>query len=130
MLKRIPFRAAVNIMLFLLSAMLVYHFLIITQVIPYEATWGGRLKSVEQMYRFESVSILLNLIIVFIVAVKGGYIKRITPGKLTNILLWLIVVLFAFNTIGNIASVSKIEAIIFTPVTLLYTILCARIAVE
>ncbi|MEZ5017585.1 MAG: hypothetical protein R2800_11075 [Flavipsychrobacter sp.] len=130
MLKRIPFRFAVNTMLFLLSAILVYHFLIVAQLIPYEATWGGRLKTEQEMYRFESVSIILNLAIAFIIAVKGGYIKRIVPGKLITFLLWLIAALFALNTIGNITSINNLEAIIFTPVTLLFAVLCVRIAVE
>lgn len=130
MFKKIPFRFAVNIMLFLLSVIIVYHLLIITQVVPYEATWGGRLKTEQEMYRFESVSILLNLVIAFVVIIKGGYIKRFVPGKFITVLLWLIAVLFAFNTIGNIASVNKLEAIIFTPITLLFTVLCARMAVE
>lgn len=117
-------------MLVLLSALLVYHLLIITQVIPYDITWGGRLKSEQEMYRFEAVSIVLNIIIILIIAIKGGYIKKLAPNKLIKILLWLLVVLYALNTLGNIFSTNIIEAIVFTPMTLLFAVLCARLALE
>ncbi len=130
MIKKISFRFAVNTMLLLLSALLIYHLLIITQIIPYAATWGGRLKTDQEMYRFETISIVVNILIMLIIAIKGGHIKSIGPNKAINILLWIIVVLYALNTLGNIASVNQLEAIIFTPLTLMFTVLCARIAVE
>ncbi len=130
MIRKIPFRLAVNTMLFFLSVLLVYHLLIITQAIPYEATWGGRLKSDEEMYRFEAVSITVNLLIMFVIAIKGGYTGRIKPNKLIKVILWLMVVLYALNTVGNILSTNLIETIVFTPMTLIFTVLCWRMAIE
>lgn len=130
MIKRIPFRFAVNFMLVMLSVVLVYHLAIITGIIPYEATWGGRLKTQQEMYRFEAVSIIINLVIMLIIAIKGGYIKRLRPNKMITILLWILVVIYALNTAGNIFSESLLEAIIFTPLTLISAILCVRLAIE
>ena len=114
----------------LLIAIIAYHVLIISGVIPYEATWGGRLKTDEEMYRFEAISISMNLLILLVVAIKGGHVKAIKPGKVINILLWVFAVLFALNTVGNIFSENIIEAIVFTPVTLLFSLFCYRMAVE
>lgn len=130
MIKKIPFHLAVNIMLILLSAMLVYHLLIIAQVVPFDAIWGGRLTNEEEMYRFEMVSIILNIVILMVIAIKGGYIRRIKPNRTIRVLLWLLVVLYIFNTIGNILSTNILEAAIFTPITLISALLCWRMAIE
>lgn len=130
MVRKIPFRLAVNTMLVLLSLVMVYHLLIISSAIPYEATWGGRLKSDAQMYRFETVSIIINLMMIWVIALKGGYKKKVRAGKWLNMILWIMVVLFALNTVGNIFSANRMEAIIFTPMTLLSAILCLRMALE
>lgn len=130
MVRKIPFRFAVNIMLVLLSLVIVYHLLIITGAIPYEAIWGGRQETTEQMYRFESVSILVNLAMIAVVAIKGRLVKQIKAGKVITVLLWLMFASFLLNTIGNITSMNQLEAIIFTPLTLVSAILCWRMAIE
>lgn len=130
MIRKVGFRFAVLAMMSLLIVVIVYHVLIITGVIPYEATWGGKLKTKEEMYRFEAISISMNLLIFLVVAIKGGYVKAIRPGKLITLLLWVFAVLFALNTLGNILSENSLETIIFTPITLLFSLFCYRMAVE
>ncbi|MCB0699180.1 MAG: hypothetical protein H6551_09835 [Chitinophagales bacterium] len=107
-----------------------YHLLIIAQVVPFDAIWGGRLTNEEEMYRFEMVSIILNIVILMVIAIKGGYIRRIKPNRTIRVLLWLLVVLYIFNTIGNILSTNILEAAIFTPITLISALLCWRMAIE
>ncbi len=41
-----------------------FHFLILLKIIPYDITWGGRLKSDEEMFVFETISIIVNLFFV------------------------------------------------------------------
>ncbi len=130
MIRKISFRFAVQAMMALLSAVILYHVLIITGVIPYEATWGGKLKTDGEMYRFEVISISMNLLILLVVAIKGSHIKAIKPGKVITVLLWVFAVVFALNTIGNLFSENSLETIIFTPVTLLFSLFCFRMAVE
>lgn len=109
---------------------LIYHLLIITGAIPYEATWGGRLESEEQMIQFESVSITLNLFFLALVAVKGGYVRVNAPPIIVNILLWLFVAVFTLNTFGNLMATNIWEKVIFTPITALLAIFFWRMAVE
>lgn len=117
-------------MITLLVLVLVYHLLILTEIIPYEAAWGGRLVTRSDMITFETVSILVNLLILVVILIKGSYIKSIIPGRIINIFLWIFTVLFALNTIGNLFSLSLIETIVFTPLTLLSCILCYRMAID
>lgn len=130
MIRKIPFRTAVNLLLFILSALMVYHLLIVSGVIPFDIVWGGRLKTADEMYRMESLAIIFNVVMLLVVAIKGGYIKSIKPGKVITVLLWIMFASYVLNTLGNAMSVNKLEAAIFTPLTLIAAILCMRLAVE
>lgn len=129
-MQKIPFVLAVKTMLVLLAAVLIFHALILIQVIPFDIVWGGRLQSVEQMQGFELISISINLLVMLVVAIKAGYVRSRLPIKAINFLLWSFVVLFTLNTIGNLIAESNLESIIFTPLTFISAILCLRIALE
>lgn len=100
---------AIKIILGLFGAVLIFHFCILLKFIPYEITWGGRLNSDEEMYAFETVSILVNLLLVLLLLIKGGYLKAFIPLKLVNIFLWGFFVLFILNTIGNLFAKTTFE---------------------
>ena len=130
MIYRISFRLAVYSMLTILVSVLLYHFLILFEVIPFQLTWGGKLETKSQMYRFELVSIGINSFILFLVLVKAEWIRVKFHARLLNILLWILVVLFALNTIGNVMAENNIERFIFTPITMISCVLCARLAIQ
>ena len=50
MKKSIRFLIAICLGLF------IFHLLILSQIIPFEIVWGGKLKTTEEMYVFESIS--------------------------------------------------------------------------
>jgi hypothetical protein len=100
----------------------VFHLLILVRLIPYEITWGGNLKTVEEMYVFETLSILINLFFVFILLQKGEYIRYVMGRKTVNIILWIFFVLFTLNTIGNLFAETNFEKY-FTLLTLLSSVL-------
>lgn len=116
---RITVHNAINLLLGLLSIVVVFHILIILKVIPYNITWGGRLNTDEQMYWFEAVSILINLFLGFILLVKGRYIKFSLKEKTLNIVLWIFLIQYILNTIGNIIAQTSIEKI-FALLTLIF----------
>lgn len=130
MLKKIPFRYAVIMMMALLSALLLYHLLIISGVISFQVVWGGRVQTKADMYRMEGISIIINLAMLMVVAIKGRLIKKVRPGKVITVLLWIMFASYVLNTIGNILSTNSIEAAVFTPLTILAALMCLRLAVE
>lgn len=130
MLKKIPFKLSVNLMLGLLSATILFHLAVITRYIPYTVVWGGRLENDEAMQLLESFSLFINIFLSILIMIKGGYLNIGVPMKLINIVLWIFVVLFSLNTVGNIFAATILEKLIFTPLTLITAILCARMAVE
>ena len=115
-------KTAIKIMLWILTLVLLFHFSIILKIIPYEISWGGRLKNDSEMYVFETFSILLNIFLCFILLIKGRYIRESIPIKIVNITLWIFVVLFGLNTVGNILAKTNFEKF-FTLLTLASSIL-------
>lgn len=113
---------AIKIMLYLLVAVTLFHLCIVLKIIPYEITWGGRLKNHSEMYVFESISIIVNLFLFSILLVKGKYLREFVPMKIVNLTLWVFLVLFGLNTVGNILAKTNFERF-FTLLTLASTIL-------
>jgi hypothetical protein len=106
----------------ILSLFLVLHICVLLKFIPYNIVWGGRLKSDTEMYRFEVVSILMNLFFLFIILVQSRFLVIDFPKVVMTVILWVMTILFLFNTFGNIKSKNKIEQKLFTPITIILTI--------
>ena len=123
-------RVAARAIWIILSLMILFHLLVLFSVIPYDMVWGGRLESRQQMLRFESVSILLNLGMLVITGIKAGMIKWRVRAVFITILLWIMFVLFALNTLGNLMSVSLLEKAIFTPFTAILALSCLILALD
>jgi hypothetical protein len=82
------------------------------------------------MYVFETISIGVNLFLLWILVVKRKYIKANRSSKMLNVALWLFVIIFSLNTIGNLFSETNFETIVFTPITFISAIFCLRIVLE
>lgn len=96
-------------MLVLLTAITIFHGLILVKVVPYKIAWGGRLKSDSQMYVFEILSILINLFLSWILLIKANVLSDILPPQTVDIILWVFLLLFVANTIGNLFAKTVIE---------------------
>ncbi|NOR52046.1 MAG: hypothetical protein GQ470_05445 [Gammaproteobacteria bacterium] len=129
-IKLIDVKLAINTMLAFLSFVILFHILVLFEIISSEIVWGGKLESTSQMRIFETISIVINLIIITVVGIKGKYIRAFLPENAVKVILWLLVVLFTLNTVGNMFSETTLETIMFTPLTLMSAILCYRIVIE
>jgi membrane protease YdiL (CAAX protease family) len=112
----------IRLMLFLLSIVTVFHLCIILKFIPYDITWGGRLKNDNEMYVFETISIFVNLFLISTLLIKGNYLKIRLNEKGINIVLWIFFFIFILNTIGNAVAVTNFEKL-FSVLTLILAIL-------
>ena len=130
LIKKIKIQFAATLMLVMLSCAFVFHLLVVSGAIPYGIVWGGRLESASQMYLFEAVSLAVNLAAIAAVGVKAGYIKPLIPKRAATFLLWSLAILFALNTVGNIFAKTTLEAVLFTPLTLMSSVLCYRMAID
>lgn len=109
---------SIKILLALLCTVILFHLCIITKIIPYNIAWGGRLKNDTEMYVFEFLSIIINLFLGFILLMKSGFIKYYFKQSIINFILWLFLVLFVLNTIGNLLAKTNFEKL-FSVLTLI-----------
>ncbi|MCE2894558.1 MAG: hypothetical protein LW721_08960 [Flammeovirgaceae bacterium] len=99
------------------SIITVFHSCILLKIIPYDITWGGRLQNDQEMYVFETTSIAINLFLIWILLMKGDFVTYKFPVKVIHIILWIFVVVFALNTVGNLFAKTLLEKA-FTLLTL------------
>lgn len=116
----------INILLALLTAIILFHILILVKGIPYTIAWGGRLKSDVEMYWFETISILINLFLGFLVLGKGGYTKFGFGIKATDILLKIFLAIFVLNTVANLFAKTNFEKL-FSILTFVFAVLIYKI---
>ncbi len=121
-------KIALVIMFFLLGILLIFHFLILTEQIPYDKVWAGRLNSVKEMRNFETFSILVNAFMLAVLSIKYRQLSKGVKNKVIDILIWIFAGFFALNTLGNLFSKSMMELIFGTLLTLTLSILCFIIA--
>ena len=93
---------AIKAFLGLLLAVILFHICIILKIIPYDITWGGRLTNDAEMYVFETISILINVFLSWVLLMKGNLVKFKLSNKVVNGILWIFFAIFILNTIGNI----------------------------
>lgn len=107
--KKMKSDNAIKIFLLLLLTVCLFHVFIILKIIPYNIAWGGRLTNDTEMYIFETVSILVNLFLCWILLMKGEFVKFRFSPKIVRIILWLFCILFILNTAGNIFAKTNFE---------------------
>ncbi len=98
-----------KILLGIISLVILFHICILLKIIPYNIAWGGRLTNDNEMYVFETISILINLFLLWILLMKGNLVKFKFSIKTVTIILWIFFGLFVLNTIGNILAKTNFE---------------------
>ncbi len=119
-------KSAILLLLVLNTAVLLFHLTIVFKIVPYDIAWGGRLKTDSEMYVFEAVSILINLLFSVTLLVKGSFIKPIFSPKVVRVLLWIFFIIYSLNTIGNLFAATSFEKY-FALLTFLFALLVAVI---
>ena len=120
--SKINFAASIALLI-LLFILVVFHLLIFVRFIPFDFIWGGKLKDTSQMYLFESVSMVISLIMIAVIGANAGIIKIKVQPVIIKVALWAMALLFLLNAIGNFNSESQFEKNVFAPITLLLSLL-------
>src|SRR5690348_9315525 len=128
--KIISESTAVNSLLVVLSAIVIFHLLVIVHIIPYQIVWGGRIENRQQIIPLELISIIINLVMMGVVLIKKGVINFSIGRRWLRLLFWLMFVFFLVNTLGNLVSLNQIEKFIFTPITLFLTFCSLRLGLS
>jgi hypothetical protein len=122
-MERITKQLALKLLIGLFTTIIIFHLLVVFQIIPYAIVWAGKLKTVDEMYTFEAASISINIFLVAVLVLKGNYVRHGISEKVLSVILWIFMVLFALNTVGNLFAESLFEKVVFTPLTLISSLL-------
>ena len=114
--------------LVLFAAFIVFHLMVIFGALPSSIVWGGRLETHSEVVRFELISALIMLICAGFVLLRLKFVSVGKMATLTQIMMWLLVVMFLLNTLGNIFAESLFERLAFTPITVLLAFFSLRLA--
>jgi len=126
--KIISESAAGKSLLALLSAIMLFHVLVIINVIPYGIIWGGRIRNRRELINLELISIIVNAIMIFVVLIRTGMVGFSIRRRWMRLLFWMMFAFFLLNTLGNLVSLNQVEKFIFTPITLFLSFCSLRLA--
>jgi len=115
-------KIAFILLIILLTAVVCFHLCIMVKLIPYNIAWGGRLENDLQMYIFETISILLNIILISALFLKNRVINHQLSDRVLNSILWFFISIFSLNTIGNLFAKTNFEKF-FAILTLVFALL-------
>ena len=102
------------------SVVIILSFLIILGLPLGELTMGGRYKVFPKKLRIVLVSqLLLQVFFVIVILQMGGYLPLWFSHKTTRIILIVMAVYLSLNVLMNLASKSKKERLIMTPLSLI-----------
>jgi hypothetical protein len=122
-------RAAANTLLLVMSLALAFQLIVLMGFIPTEMVWGGRLANERERALGTGVSISVLVLMGVIVLGRVGRLgQRMSVVARWGI--WVVVGVFALNTVGNLFAMDPREALIFTPVTAICTVLALRVALD
>lgn len=128
MKKLLPLRVAINGILVIISSIIVFHLLVMTGLLPFEVVWGGTASGTDQVRTMELISIVVNIAMLTVVCAYAGIIKTRMKQRFFKGSFWIMFALFLLNTVGNLMAETALETYLFTPLTVLLTLFCFRIA--
>ena len=130
LLSNTPFiHATANIATFLFVVVIVLQILLAAGILPISMAWGGRQSQLTNSLRISSIiaAVLLGAFI-YIIRYRAGLVGSVPIPVFIKVVSWIITAFMAFNTLGNIASSSNYEKLIFGPITFILTIACLLVS--
>ena len=117
-------------LLAILIALVIFHFFVMIDIIPYQMIWGGRIENKRQLIKIELISIIVNLIMILVIMIKKRLIRFSINPRYLQLVLWIMFVFFLLNTLGNMLSLNQVEKILFAPLTFLLSFFTLRLAIS
>lgn len=130
----VSFKRATQLSTMILSLLSLFHLIVILGIIFFdyatnEFLWGGRMETIDQLLKFEIISLVGSVFCVIIILIRFKSRKSSIFFYFSRVTLWLLSILFMFNTEGNLMAESRFEKV-FALLTVILSILCLRMALE
>lgn len=118
-----------NITTFLFVVVVVLQLLLAVGILPISMAWGGRQSQLTVSLRIASiVSVLLLGAFIYVIRYRAGIASNNPIPVIIKVVSWIITAFMAFNTLGNITSLSISEKLLFGPITFILTVACLLIS--
>jgi hypothetical protein len=130
LLSNTPFiHTTANIATFLFVVVIVLQIFLAAGILPISMAWGGRQSQLTDSFRIASIiaAVLLGAFI-YVIRYRAGLVGNVPIPGFIKVVSWIITVFMAFNTLGNIASSSTKEKLLFGPVTFILTVACLLVS--
>ena len=118
-----------NIATVLFAVVIVLQLLLAAGILPISMAWGGRQSQLTASLRIASIiaAVLLGAFI-YVIRYRAGLVGTDPIPVMIKVVSWIITAFMAFNTLGNLTSISAKEKLLFGPVTLILTISCLLVS--
>jgi hypothetical protein len=118
-----------NIATLLFAVVIVLQLLLAAGILPVSMVWGGRQSKLTPALRISSlIAAILLGVFIYVIRYRAGLIGSAPIPGVILVASWIITVFMAFNTLGNLASKSVKEKLVFGPITLSLTLACLLIS--
>ena len=116
---------AANAATILFGLSIILQLLLAAGILPITMAWGGRQSELTTSLRIASLAaaVLLGFFI-YVIRRRAGLMGDMPISTTIRVLSWTITAFDGLNTLGNIASFSTGEKILFTPISFLLTVAC------
>lgn len=122
---------AAQLATFLFGLVMMAQLLLAAGVLPISMAWGGRQTVLTPGLRLASIAAILFLgLFIYIIRFRAGLLGDVALPTSIRALAWVVTGFMALNTLGNFASRSMGERLLFGPVTLLLTAACLVVAMS
>ena len=118
MMKFIPPKVAALTLMTCLVFLMLFHLLVALGILPGDIVWGGTMEG-DAVVKYELAAFFITGFLLFIAIIKGGYVPSRFLKIAGNILIWPMLLYFAFMIFGNLTAKSVIEKAIFIPLSAL-----------
>jgi hypothetical protein len=124
-------KAAANLSTLLFSIFIGAQLLLAAGVLPITMFWGGRQTELTPVLRVASlVSAAALILFIYIIRYRAGLAGSPPIPRWIRAGAWVVTGYMVLNMVGNFASTSSVERMLFGPLTLLLAIACLIVALS
>ena len=122
-------RTTANIATILFVVVVVLQISLAAGILPISMAWGSRESQLTFSLRIASIiaAVLLGMFI-YVIRYRAGLVGDVQIPGFIKVVSWIITAFMAFNTLGNITSLSADEKLLFSPVTIILTVACVLVS--
>ena len=122
-------RTTGNIATLVFVVVIVLQFLLALGILPVTMAWGGSQSVLTPSLRLAHVLAALVLAgFGYVIRRRAGLLVDARPSRLIKILAWVVTGFLVFNTLGNFASSSAAEKLVFGSLTSVLVIACLLVS--